>query len=92
MLKLLSVMTGDNKYEIQIDNVDNGGVSMCTVAQNLVNIGEKNGEIKGEKKGRTAERSDTIKNMINNGFTTDQISKFCGYDLNFVNEVAESLN
>jgi hypothetical protein len=80
-------MTGDNKYEIQIDNADNGGVSMCTVAQNLVNIGEKDGEIKG----RSAERSDTIKNMINNGFTTEQISKFCGYDLDFVNEVAESL-
>jgi hypothetical protein len=43
MLKLLSVMTGDNKYEIQINDVDKG-VSMCTVAQNLVNIGEKKGK------------------------------------------------
>jgi hypothetical protein len=50
VLKLLSVMTGDNKYEINIDKADNGGVSMCTVAQNLVNIGEQRGEIKGENK------------------------------------------
>jgi predicted transposase YdaD len=68
---------------------------MCTVAQNLINIGEQRGEIKGEKngeiKGRTEERSDTIKNMINNGFTTEQISKFCGYDLDFVIEVVKSL-
>jgi hypothetical protein len=49
MLKLLSVMTGDNKYEIQINNADNG-VSMCTVAQNLVNIGEKKGKLKAEPK------------------------------------------
>jgi hypothetical protein len=40
MLKLLSVMTGDNKYEIQINNSDKGGVSMCTVAQNLEKKGE----------------------------------------------------
>jgi hypothetical protein len=35
VLKLLAVMTGDNKYEIHINNANNGGVSMCTVAQNL---------------------------------------------------------
>jgi predicted transposase YdaD len=64
---------------------------MCTVAQNLVNIGENKGKIEGKIEGRTEERSDTIKNMINNGFTTEQISKFCGYDLDFVNEVANSL-
>jgi hypothetical protein len=40
MLKLLSVMTGDSSYEINIDNADNGGVSMCTVAQNLEREGE----------------------------------------------------
>jgi hypothetical protein len=39
-------MTGDNKYEININNAENGGVSMCTVAQNLENIGEKKGENK----------------------------------------------
>jgi hypothetical protein len=38
---------------------------------------------------RTTDRTKTVKNMLNNGFTTDQISKFCGYDLDFVNQVAE---
>jgi hypothetical protein len=51
MLKLLSVMTGDNKYEMQIKDADNGGVTMCTVAQNLENIGIKKGEQIGIKKG-----------------------------------------
>jgi hypothetical protein len=46
MLKLLKVMTGDNKYEINIDKAGNGGVSMCTVAQNLENIGMQKGENK----------------------------------------------
>jgi hypothetical protein len=50
VLKLLSVMTCDDKYEIQINNADNGGVSMCTVAQNLENIGIQKGEQIGENK------------------------------------------
>jgi hypothetical protein len=51
MLKLLKVMTGDNKYEINIDKAGNGGVSMCTVAQNLENIGIQKGEQIGIQKG-----------------------------------------
>jgi hypothetical protein len=43
------------------------------------------------EKIRRTDRTKTVKNMLNNGFTTDQISKFCGYDLDFVNQVAESL-
>jgi hypothetical protein len=43
-------MTGDSSYEINIDNADNGGVSMCTVAQNLENIGITKGRIEGENK------------------------------------------
>jgi hypothetical protein len=35
VLKLLAVMTGDDQYNVEIKNVENGGVSMCTVAQNL---------------------------------------------------------
>jgi hypothetical protein len=50
VLKLLSVMTRDNKYEINISNAENGGVTMCTVAQNLENIGIKKGEQIGENK------------------------------------------
>jgi hypothetical protein len=40
---------------------------------------------------RTTDRTRTVTNMLNNGFTAEQISKFCGYDLKFVNEVAERL-
>jgi hypothetical protein len=43
------------------------------------------------REGAKISKTETVKNMINNGFTTDQISKFCGYDLDFVNQVAESL-
>jgi hypothetical protein len=41
------------------------------------------------RRGATTERVKTVKNMLNNGFTTEEISKFCGYDLDFVNQVAE---
>jgi hypothetical protein len=48
VLKLLSVMTGDNNYELEIKDIDRGGVSMCTVAQNLL----KQGRIEGHNEGR----------------------------------------
>jgi hypothetical protein len=64
VLKLLSVMTGDNKYEININNAENGGVSMCTVAQNL----EKRGAsqiIDIIRKLKEENRLDEIDKIIN---------------------------
>jgi hypothetical protein len=51
VLKLLSVMTGDNRYEINIDNAESRGVTMCTVAENLDKRGEMRGRLLGEKEG-----------------------------------------
>jgi hypothetical protein len=48
VLKLLSVMTHDNNYELEIKDIDKGGVSMCTVAQNLL----RQGRIEGHNEGR----------------------------------------
>jgi hypothetical protein len=47
VLKLLSVMTGDNSYEMEINDIDRGGVSMCTVAQNLLKQGRNEGRNEG---------------------------------------------
>jgi hypothetical protein len=57
-------MTGDNKYEINIDNADNGGVSMCTVAQNLENIGRTKGRIEGKIEGKI-EGENKLASLIN---------------------------
>jgi hypothetical protein len=43
------------------------------------------------REGRTISETKTIKNMINKGKTPDEIADLCGYDLDFVNEVAKSL-
>jgi hypothetical protein len=51
VLKLLSVMTGDNNYELEIKDIDRGGVSMCTVAQNLLKQGRNEGRIEGRNEG-----------------------------------------
>jgi hypothetical protein len=52
VLKLLSVMTHDNNYEMEIKDMDRGGVSMCTVAQNLLRQGRNEGRIEGHNEGR----------------------------------------
>jgi predicted transposase YdaD len=56
-------------------------------------IGRKEGEVIGEKRGemigRINSRIETIKNMISKGKTSEEISDWCGYDLDFVREVVE---
>jgi hypothetical protein len=56
-----------------------GGVVLETESEKLL------------RKGRTTERIETVTNMLNKGKTPEEIADLCGYDLNFVNEVAESL-
>lgn len=43
------------------------------------------------REGRTSAEAKTVKNMISKGKTPEEIADLCGYDLNFVNQVAESL-
>lgn len=51
VLKLLSVMTGDNKYQEVLSGGDRKGVNtMCEVAERLVNQGKAEGRLEGEKK------------------------------------------
>jgi predicted transposase/invertase (TIGR01784 family) len=52
-------------------------------------IGREEGEVIGRKEGKIDERTETIKNMISKGKTPEEISDWCGYDLDFVKEVAE---
>lgn len=45
VLKLLSVMTGDNKYQEVLSSGDRKGVNtMCEVAERLVNQGKAEGK------------------------------------------------
>jgi hypothetical protein len=75
---IITHITNGNKNEGRLVKVM-GGVVLETESDKLRREGVKISEIK------------TVKNMLNNGFTTEEISKFCGYDLDFVNQVAESL-
>jgi hypothetical protein len=75
---IITHITNGNKNEGRLVNVM-GGVVLETETEKIRRI------------ERTTDRTKTVTNMINNGFTAEQISKFCGYDLDFVNKVAESL-
>ena len=52
VLKLLSVMTGDNKYQEVLSGGDRKGVNtMCEVAERLVNQGKAEGRLEGRLEG-----------------------------------------
>jgi hypothetical protein len=75
---IVTHITNGNKNEGRLVKVM-GGVVLETESDKL------------RREGGTISETKTVKNMLENGFTIDQISKFCGYDLGFVNQVAESL-
>ena len=107
VLKLLSVMTGDNRYESILSNSE-GVRNMCEVAERLENIGRaegrKEGRAEGRKEGREegraegrAEgrkegRTEDISRMLNNGKTPEEIAYFCGFDLDEILQVQSELN
>ena len=84
VLKLLSVMTGDNRYE-QILSNSNGVRNMCEVADRL----EKRGIEKGIEKGIGQGRLQLIMSMIENGKTPEEIADFCGIEIDEIINVME---
>jgi hypothetical protein len=78
VLKLLSVMAEDKRYESIL--VDKKEVrNMCDVAQRL------------EDRGRAEGRTEDIERMLRKGKTPEEIADFCGYDLAEVQAVADAM-
>ena len=77
VLKLLSVMTKDNRYErILAEGKD--VESMCEVADRL------------EQKGREEGRAEIIKNMLKNGMDMEEIARLADVDISVVQEVEKT--
>ena len=80
MMKLLTIVTNDKKYEeiISIPTDNKEARSMCTVAQNLINIGRNEGRIEGRNEGRNEEKKNAIEHLTeffrkeNPDFTPEQ--------------------
>ena len=70
VLQLLSIFTGDERYaEISKDEIDEGGISMCEVADRL----EKRGIVKGRESGIHEATIQAIVNMIKFGVPEEKI-------------------
>lgn len=78
VLKLLSVMTGDKRYETILKEKKEVR-NMCEVADRLENMGVAKG------------RAEIIENMLRKGMTSEEISQMCEIDLEEVKKVEESL-
>jgi hypothetical protein len=74
---IITHITNGNKNEGRLVKVM-GGVVLETESDKL------------RREGRTTERAKTVKNMLKKGKTPEEIADWCGYDLDFVNQVAES--
>jgi hypothetical protein len=75
---IITHITNGNKNEGRLVNVM-GGVVLETESEKIRRI------------ERTTVCTKTVKNMLSKGKTPEEIADLCGYDLDFVNEVAESL-
>jgi hypothetical protein len=75
---IITHITNGNKNEGRLVNVM-GGVVLETESERL------------RREGRTISETKTVKNMLKKGKTPEEIADLCGYDLDFVNQVAGNL-
>lgn len=75
VLKLLSVMTGDNRYEEILLYKGKGVTNMCDVAERLENKGRLEGLLAGRMEGRSEGQNDLVKaiQLLREGKTGDEI-------------------
>lgn len=87
VLKIMSVLTNDNRF-IDAQNSIKGGIStMCELLDRI----EQRGREEGREEGREKERFSSIERMLKKGKSPEQISDFCGYDLDEVLSVQKEL-
>lgn len=88
ILKLLSAMTGDNRYEEIL--ADGGGKevrNMCDVAERLENRGRAEGRAEGREEGR----AEIVAAMLKSGKSAEEIADFCGLDITYVREIEKQI-
>lgn len=86
-LKLLSALTGDNLYVTLYNNNEdlrNGGVNMCEVAQKILN--------EGRTEGRTEGREESVRNLLEaKAGTVEQIAAWLKLPIETVKDIAQKV-
>jgi hypothetical protein len=83
---IITHITNGNKNEERLVNVM-GGTVIETESERLI----RKGKIAGKAEGIADERCESVKRMLRNGKTPEEISDFCGYELSYVRQVEESM-
>ena len=73
-LHLLSVLTGDTRFEEACQEQEEGVHTMCEVLDRIENQGIQKGIEKGIEKGTLSERERTVRRMYLKGYTVKDIS------------------
>lgn len=87
-LQLLSVMTGDHRFEetFNDNNAEGRPHNMCDVLDRIENRGIK----QGIQQGRTEREAQIILNMYQKSLTLEQIAEFVGITLDEVKSIVEN--
>lgn len=83
VLKLLSVMTNDDRYESILSD-EKGVRNMCEVAERLEN--------RGRAEGRAEERAEAIEQLLTKGKSPEEIHELMNYPMEEIKQVVESLS
>jgi hypothetical protein len=83
---IITHITNGNKNEERLVNIM-GGTVIETESERLI----RKGQIAGKAEGMADERCESVKRMLRNGKTPEEISDFCGYELSYVRKVEESM-
>ena len=96
-LQLLSVMTGDHRFEDVFNEAEKEELhTMCEVLDRIesrgIAQGMAQGMAQGRSEGRAEQRTKDIRTMLNMHRTPQQIAEFCGYELSEVLKVQADMS
>lgn len=88
VLKLLSVLTGDDRFEQALDDLPReGGASMCEFLDRVEHKGLEKGLAQGKSEGRSEEKLSVARNMIKERMSDATIVRITGLDAGRVREL-----
>lgn len=90
-LQLLSVMTGDHRFEETYDDITEGRPhNMCDVLDRIESKGMQQGIQQGIQQGRTEREAQIILNMYQKKLPLEQIAELVGISLDEVKTIVEN--
>lgn len=87
VLQLLSVMTGDHRYEENYaKEMEGGSVTMCEVLNRIENKGRLEGRLEGKHEGEMARAKETAQRMWAKGYALEEIADMVSVNIDLLRQ------